>query len=37
MTVWVVASLAFAVLAWLVLGLFAAQPTSETEPARPTE
>jgi drug/metabolite transporter (DMT)-like permease len=37
MTVWVVASLAFAVLAWLVLGLFAAQPTSETAPARPTE
>jgi hypothetical protein len=37
MTVWVVASMAFAVLAWLVLGLFAAQPTSETAPARPTE
>ena len=49
MTVWIVASLAFAVLAWLVVGLFAAtataertaertaQPTSGAAPARPTE
>ena len=41
MTTWLVASAAFAVLAWSVLGLFAAeedaQPTSGTAPARPTE
>jgi hypothetical protein len=41
MTTWIVASAAFAVLSWSVLGLFAAtedaQPTSGTAPARPTE
>ena len=45
MTTWAVTSLAFAGLAWLVLGLFVEpqgtptdpQPTSETAPARPTE
>ena len=37
MTTWITASLAFAALAWLVLGLFAPQPTSDTAPARPTE
>ena len=37
MTVWIVASLAYAVTAWLVLGLFAAQPTSRGAAARPTE
>jgi hypothetical protein len=37
MTVWAVTSLAFAVLAWLVLGLFAPQPTSGAAPTRPTE
>ncbi len=46
MTTWLLASAAFAVLAWLVLGLFVAtesdraadaQPTSDVAPARPTE
>ncbi len=37
MTVWIVTSVAFAVLAWSILGLFRAQPTSDVAPARPTE